>query len=551
MAKKGRKQNTDGQTGVIYARYSSHAQRDCSIEQQVEQCTAHAKRLGIEIKQVYSDRAISGKTDQRPAFQKMLRDAEKGGFQYVIAWKSNRIGRNMLQAMVNEERLSEMGVRCLYVEEDFDDNAAGRFALRNMMNVNQFYIENMAEDIRRGLRDSAVQAKMLGNRTYGYEKGPDGKYAIRESEAEIVREIFRRILTGEAQIDIINDLNRRGLKTSRGFTWSRNSLQNLVTNEKYIGVYRYSDIVIEGGIPRIMSDELFYQVQEALKVKPNPTHNRRRNKNGEYLLTGKLFCGKCGAPMVGKSGTGKLGKLYFYYKCRTREDTRGCDKDNVRREEIEDYVAKVIMDYALTDEVIDWIADGIVQWSEKVEREAHLDIIEAQIEENGKALANMMKAIEMGILTETTQARLQELEKEKKQLQAKLITAKAEIMVVSKPEMVAGLKVFKNGDVNDQNFRRSLFDTFLKAVYIYDDDIRIVFSFAGDNNTVTVPLKELAEDVPGPASEASDQASIDEGEVFAQCPVGSIRFTLCEHLPILFRRRRYFVLVVPHYRFVR
>ena len=153
VAKKSKKQDTNGQPGVIYARYSSHAQRDCSIEQQVEQCTAHAKRLGIEIKQIYSDRAVSGKTDQRPAFQKMLKDAEKGGFRYVIAWKSNRIGRNMLQAMVNEERLSEMGVRCLYVEEDFDDNAAGRFALRNMMNVNQFYIENMAEDIRRGRRD--------------------------------------------------------------------------------------------------------------------------------------------------------------------------------------------------------------------------------------------------------------------------------------------------------------------------------------------------------------------------------------------------------------
>ena len=536
---------------MIYARYSSHAQRDCSIEQQVEQCTAHARHLGIEIKQIYSDRAVSGKTDQRPAFQQMMKDAEKGGFKFVVAWKSNRIGRNMLQAMVNEERLSEVGVRCLYVEEDFDDNAAGRFALRNMMNVNQFYVENMAEDIRRGLRDSASQCKVLGNRTYGYEKDPSGKYAIRESEAEIVREIFRRILTGEAQIDIINDLNRRGLKTSRGFEWSRNSLQNLVKNDKYIGIYRYSDIVIEGGIPRIMPDEMFYQVQEALKVKPNPTQNRRRNKNGEYLLTGKLFCGKCGAPMVGKSGTGKLGKLYFYYTCKNREDSKTCDKENARRDEIEDYVAKVIMEYALTDEVIDWIADGIVKWSEKTEREAHLDIIEAQIEENAKALANMTKAIEMGILTETTQARLQELEKEKKQLHAKLITARAEILVVTKPEMVAGLKVFKNGDVNDQNFRRSLFDTFLKAVYIYDDDIRIVFSFAGDNNTVTVPLKELAEDVPDPVSEASDQASNGEGEVFAQCPVGSIRFTLCEHRPILFRRRRYFVLVVPHYRFVR
>ena len=96
MPRKSKKQDKSGQIGVIYARYSSHAQRDCSIEQQVEAATAHAKNLGIEIKQIYSDRAVSGKTDQRPAFQKMMEDAEKGGVQFVIAWKSNRIGRNML-----------------------------------------------------------------------------------------------------------------------------------------------------------------------------------------------------------------------------------------------------------------------------------------------------------------------------------------------------------------------------------------------------------------------------------------------------------------------
>ncbi len=551
VAKKSKKQDTNGQSGVIYARYSSHAQRDCSIEQQVEQCTAHAKRLGIEIKQIYSDRAISGKTDQRPAFQKMLKDAEKGGFRYVIAWKSNRIGRNMLQAMVNEERLSEMGVRCLYVEEDFDDNAAGRFALRNMMNVNQFYIENMAEDIRRGLRDSAQQCRALGFPPLGYKKGPDGKFAIDEPNAEIVREIFRRVLAGEAQIDIINDLNRRGLKTSRGFAWSRNSLQNLLKNDKYIGYYRYMDIEIKGGIPRILTDELFYQVQEVMRMKPNPVKNRRRNAYGEYLLTGKLFCGKCGAPMVGKSGTGKMGKLYFYYTCKNREDTKSCDKENVRRDEIEDYVANAIKEYALTDDVIDWIADGIVAWSEKTEREAGLNIIESQIEDNQKALSNMMKAIEMGIISETTQARLQELEKDKRELSAKLITAKAEIITVTKPEMIAGLRVFRDGDFKNQDFRRSLFDTFLKAVYIYDNDIRIVFSFAGDKNTVTIPMKEIAEDMPDSQAGTAGEVDVYRGEGFAQSPVKSIQFTLCEHRPYLFRRQRYFVLVMPHYRFVR
>ena len=156
-----RKKITDQREGysgvaVIYARYSSHNQRDVSIEQQVKQCQEFAQRNNLSIIEVYADRAVSGKTDQRPNFQRMMKDAEKKKFRYVIAWKSNRMGRNMLQAMINEARLDEAGIRCLYTEEDFDDTAAGRFALRNMMNVNQFYSENMAEDVMRRLYEKSL-----------------------------------------------------------------------------------------------------------------------------------------------------------------------------------------------------------------------------------------------------------------------------------------------------------------------------------------------------------------------------------------------------------
>lgn len=134
---------------VIYARYSSANQRDCSIEQQVEKCRELAAREGVTVIEIYADRAVSGKTDRRPNFQRMMKDASLRQFDVVLAWKSNRMGRNMLQAMMNEEQLRSNGIRTIYAEEDFDDTAAGRFALRNMMNVNQFYSENMAEDISR------------------------------------------------------------------------------------------------------------------------------------------------------------------------------------------------------------------------------------------------------------------------------------------------------------------------------------------------------------------------------------------------------------------
>lgn len=269
--------------GVIYARYSSHAQKDASIEQQVEECLKFARDEGITIVETYADRAISGKTDRRPNFQKMMKDAEKGGFSYVVAWKSNRMGRNMLQAMLNEERLNEMGIRVLYTEEDFDDSAAGRFALRSMMNVNQFYSENMAEDIRRGLRDNAENCKVTnGTLPFGYRKTPELKYELDEPKDAIVREIFSRAACGEPFVDIAADLNARGIRTSRGNAWGKNSFHVLLTNERYTGTYIYGDIRVPGGIPRIVSDELFYKVQEVLKTKKNP--QGRHRVNGDYTL---------------------------------------------------------------------------------------------------------------------------------------------------------------------------------------------------------------------------------------------------------------------------
>lgn len=122
-------------SAVIYARYSSHAQNDASIEQQIDECQEYARQHGYKIVGVYADRAMSGRSDRRPEFQKMMRAAEKHEFQIVLAYKSNRISRNMLHALSYEDKLAQHGVNVVYCKEEFGNNAAGRFALRTMMNV--------------------------------------------------------------------------------------------------------------------------------------------------------------------------------------------------------------------------------------------------------------------------------------------------------------------------------------------------------------------------------------------------------------------------------
>ena len=472
--------------GVIYARYSSHAQKDASIEQQIKECMEFAQNEGIRITATYADRAVSGKTDRRADFQRMMRDAEKGKFRYVIAWKSNRMGRNMLQAMMNEAKLNELGVRVLYTEEDFDDTAAGRFALRSMMNVNQFYSENMAEDIKRGLLDNAENCKVTnGGLPLGYKRGDDGRYEIDSPKDAIVREIFSRVACGEAFIDIARDLNARGIKTSRGREWGKCSFHTILKNERYTGVYIYDTVRIEGGVPQIISKELFYKVQEVLKMQKV---KRKHTTHGDYLLTGKLFCGYCKRPMIGMSGTGANGDLHHYYICQKRHTEKSCKKKNIRRDAIEESVARAIAEYALKDDVIQWIADSTVAYAKRQAENSHIAILEGELADTKHSIKNLMKAIEQGIITETTKGRLIELEGEQSRLTAKIAAARADIISVPREDIIAGLSMFRDGNIKSKRFQAKLFDTFLVAVYLYDDHLKIVFSFSGDKNTLTLPI---------------------------------------------------------------
>lgn len=499
--KRGRKPEAE-KPGVLYGRYSSHNQKDISIEQQFEKGYALANEYGIRIVDTYADRAVSGRTDKRKDFQRMMRDATTGKFKYVIAWKSNRMGRNMLEALMNEATLQELGIRILYVEEDFDDTAAGRFAARSMINVNQFYSENMAEDIKRGLYDNTANCMVTNGRLpYGYKADDTLHYVIDEPKAAVIREIFTRVACGEPFVDITNSLNARGIKTASGNTWGRSSFQKILSNERYLGIHIYGDIRKEGGIPRIISDELFYKVQEVLKTKKNP--QGRHRSNADYLLTGNLFCGECKSPMVGISGTGRLGRVHHYYTCQKRRTEKTCHKRNVRRDKIELQVAQAIRDYALQDDVIEWIADSTVSYNKRRESESKVGVLEDQLASTERSIKNVMSAIEQGIITETTKDRLTELESERASIKAKIAAARANIVVVSRDDIKSGLEMFRDGDVQDKKYQARLFDTFLLAVYVYDDNLRIVFSFSGSKNTVDIPLDAAIDDVENGMNECS------------------------------------------------
>ena len=475
------------QDAVIYARYSSHNQREESIEQQVSECMEFAQANNLKVVDVYSDSAISGKTDKRAAFQRMLRDAEKGKFKVVVAYKSNRIARNMFNAMQYEVRLDELGIKTLYCKEEFGDTAAGRFALRTMMNVNQFYSENLSEDIMRAMNDNAENLKINGRIPFGYRKGQDSRHEIDPDQAEIVREIFRRVLAGEPQADIAADLNARGIKTKDGNAWNKNSFRVMLKNDIYIGTYRFVDFEKKDAIPPIITKEDFALMQEFLRNKKNPQGKHR--ENGDYLLTGKLFCGHCGAYMVGESGTSKNGVLHHYYACQTRRKKQACKKETVRMDWIEKKVVELTKSIVLQDDLIELIADNAVKFMQQARGDSDVGLIEQNLAESRKSQRNIMAAIEAGIFTPTTKSRLMEVEASITDLERSLAIAKSKNVQIDRDEIIYNLEKLRIGDTNDKKYQKKIIDSFVKKVTLYDDKIEIDYYY-GEKTVATSHIFE-------------------------------------------------------------
>lgn len=487
----------DQSIGVIYARYSSHSQRDVSIEQQVRACKAFAERNCIDVVEIYDDRALTGTNDKRPGFQKMIQDAKKSDWDYVIVYTLDRFARDRYDSAVYKRELKNAGIKVLSAMENISDDPTGVLMESMLEGLAEYYSKELSRKVLRGHEDNARKCMVNGALPLGYVKGPDSRYQIHEAEADVVREIFRRVNDREKLSEIIYDLNSRNILTKKGKAWNRSSFNQLLSNERYTGVYIYRDIRIPGGIPQIISRELFDAVQYILHLKPNArkdctgnTPQRRRRDAGIYLLTGKLFCGHCKSPMIGVSGTSQTTTPHFYYTCKGRRaDHASCDKRNVRRDQIECFVATALRDTMLTDEAIRALADAAIEYQSRNSSNNELASLKNQLADVNRSLNNLMSAIEAGIFSATTQARLSELEIQKRDLSHLVTVAEVEAdEVLTREEIIATLELFQHGDVNDKDYQEALIDTFLVAAYVYDDRVKFVFNLGGKKKDVELPF---------------------------------------------------------------
>lgn len=454
---------------ALYLRYSSSGQSDQSIEGQLRDCRTFCKANRYRIVAIYIDRATTARKDveKRIHLMEMISDSAKQSWEYVIVWKLDRFSRNRNDSAIMKMRLRKNGVKVLSATEHLSDNPESILLESVLEGMAEFFSAELSQKVTRGMRESALKCHSVGGHVpLGY-KIKDHKLVVDPDTAHIVQEAFALYANGVSVAEIARKFNAAGYKTAKNTEFNRSSFKVMFQNVRYIGTYTYKDIRIENGVPAIIDKELFDTVQRRLSK--TATAPARGKAKVDYLLSGKLFCGHCGASMNGESGVGRSGKTYHYYSCYTKKRRLGCEKRPLRKDYIEGIVAQSALEL-LTDQLIDEIADMAIKQSEQdMVNETRIPQLTEQLSEIEKSIANITTAIEKGIASETLMNRLVQLEHEKKTINKEIKSEEKYVYRIDRDQIVFWLSQFKYGNIEDENFRRRLIDLLINSVTVWDE----------------------------------------------------------------------------------
>ncbi len=482
---------------AAYARYSSENQREESIEAQLRAIREYCQKNDIQLVKIYTDEAKSATTDDRPGFLQMIQDSSLGLFSAVIVHKLDRFSRDRYDSAFYKRQLKKNGVRLISVLENLDDSPESIILESVLEGMAEYYSRNLAREIMKGMKETALQCKHTGGKPpLGYDIADDKTYIVNEHEAQAVKLIFKMYAYGKGYYEIIDKLNKDGYRTKTGRPFGKNSIHEILKNEKYRGVYIYNRtaskqagkrnhhrsksedeiIKIEGGMPKIIDDETWKAVQERMeKNRRGPAANKAKEI---YLLSGLIYCGKCGGAMVGnrrRSGASKT--IYVAYECSTRKRTKKCDMKDVSKNIVENAVIEHLEKNVFSIGAINELVDKISEYAESQNKEINRDIkaFTDQLAGVQTEINNIVAAIAKGMYHESMKAKMDELEAKKANLTIKLEEAKLQAKTHSPtPDMIRNY-LQKDADIKSKNLeeQKRIIQTYVKKIIVYEDRISI------------------------------------------------------------------------------
>ena len=492
---------------IAYARFSSDLQREESIDAQLRAIKQYCDENGFVLLATYADKAISGTSDNRPEFKKMISAAAKGDVDAVLVHKLDRFARNRYDSAFYKNILKKNNVKLISVLENLQDTPESVILESVIEGMNEYYSLNLRREVRKGLQENALACKVTGGPpALGYEVDKSTqRYVINEYEAEAVRMIFKMYLDGHSYTEIIDALNSKGYKTRRGVPFAKNSLYAILKNERYTGVYIYvkdttknpkgkyvrhgeydEDAVIRipGGIPAIISEEIFQRAQEKLKERQHKS--ARFSAKQEYLLSGKIICGDCLSPFAGNSRRPRPDHpLYVSYKCtRRNQREKTCTNPEINRDKLERLVLEKLTTVLFNPDVI---PDLVREYNDHIASKSgsareRLNALKSQIKDVERKINNAVNLmIETG--SPALKNKLSELEETKEKLLFELNDVESSLKHDEfSEEKIRKLfskakQQLKNGTLAN---RRMIIDQHIDKVVIYKDRIEVYMNLVSD-----------------------------------------------------------------------
>lgn len=471
---------------VIYARYSSDNQREESIEGQLRECKEYAAYNDIQIVETYIDRALSARTDRRPDFQRMIKDSGAKNFDLVIVWKLDRFARDKYDSAHYKRILKNNGVKVISATEAISAGAEGILLESMLEGMAQYYSAELSEKVKRGMTENALKCKWNGGSVpFGYTVNKaEQKLQIEPVSAEVVKQIFQMAYDGQNVKAIQKQLEDRHITRDNGKAIRYNAVRYILSNRAYIGEYKHSGITVENGIPAIIEKSVFDAVQS--EMKKNSKAPARHTADDDYLLTTKLFCGKCGAMMVAQAGTSHMGNVYRYYAC-VRQKKHLCDKKMLPKEKLENFIIYKTMSALQDDSVIEELSALLFDLRHR--ESSLIPQLEQQLKEKEREIENIVSAIQKGVASDALMKRLSEIEQQKSEIETSIVKEQIKSPIFSQDEYRMALTNYRKVDISTQDGKRKIIDTFINAIYAFDDHLKIVYN--GKEKAECVSLDEL------------------------------------------------------------
>jgi site-specific DNA recombinase len=427
---------------AIYARVSSDKQDvDLSISAQLKALRDYAGRESYQVVREYVDEAESGRSIDRPGFKAMIAAARQNSppFEAILVWKLSRFARNREDSIIYKSLLRKHGVQVVSINEPVEDTPSGRLLEGIIEVIDEFYSANLSQDVVRGMRENASRGFYPGGSIpFGLRKvqvqdgdTPRTKLEPDPASAPVVERMFRESAAGRGLKEIAKGLNKDGLRTRSGKKWGTTSVHNALKNEAYAGVLVWdrgrrrrfgvngerSLIRVEGAWAPIVDRQTFDQVQSRLASRaPKVTHPRI--VQSQYVLSGMIRCGNCGAAMSGQSA--KSGQ-FFYYMCGNfrRRGRDACSIQLLPKTFIEQLVIERIKQNILTRENLEGLVKIVnAEMDQALEQDREgLNLVRAQIADVDGRLAKLYDALETGDFTSRDLApRIRSLNEKKEEL---------------------------------------------------------------------------------------------------------------------------------------